>query len=143
MKVSVDESGILHVGSLRLGTEQIALRLTTSGGPGGQHANRTMSKVVVTFDHRVAPGISPRQRALLLAARTQPFTASSSTYRSQRQNREAALVRLGAKVAVALQPPPPRRPTKPTVASAQRRLNSKKHRGQQKRARRSHMDDDR
>jgi ribosome-associated protein len=141
MKVYVDESGILHVGALRLNSDQIVIRLTTSGGPGGQHANRTLSKVVVTLDHRTAPGISPRQRSLLLAARSVPFTASSSTFRSQRQNREAALMRLGAKLAEALQPPPPRRATKPTVASTRRRLDSKRHRSLQKRSRRSNADD--
>ncbi|MBU6234058.1 MAG: aminoacyl-tRNA hydrolase [Acidobacteria bacterium] len=141
MKVYLDERGVLHVGTLRLNADHFVIRVTTSGGPGGQHANRTMSKVVVTFDHRSAPGIAPRQRNQLLAVRTQPFTASSSTFRSQGQNREAALLRLGAKLAVALEPPTPRRPTRPTFSSTQRRLESKKHRAQQKRARRLNSED--
>ena len=141
MRVWIDDKGALRIGGLTLEAEAISVRATTSGGPGGQHANRSLTKIVVTFDHVNSDVLTARQRELLLAARAAPFRASSSTHRSQAQNREAALLRLGEKLAAVLSPPPPRRATKPTKSSVQRRLEGKRHVAERKRARR-HRDDD-
>lgn len=141
MRVWIDDKGTLHVGALSLGSEDVVVRATTSGGPGGQHANRSLTKIVVTFDHIKSEVVTSRQRDLLLTAREAPFQASSSTHRSQAQNREAALLRLGEKLAAALSPPPPRRATKPTKSSVQRRLEGKRHIAERKKARRQRGDD--
>lgn len=141
MRVWVDEKGVLHVGSLLLGGNDLVIRATTSGGPGGQHANRSLTKIVVSFDHTTSEALTTRQRELLLAARTAAYQASSSTHRSQALNREAALLRLGEKLANVLSPPPPRRATKPTKSSVQRRLDGKRHVAERKKARRERGDD--
>lgn len=141
MKVWIDDQRNLHVGSVLIRADDIHIRATTSGGPGGQHANRSLTKIVVTYDHRVAPGLTSRQRALLIASRELPFQSSSSTFRSQSQNRDAAMLRLGERLAEALTPAPPRRATKPTKSSVQRRLTSKKKVAERKQSRR-HRDDD-
>jgi ribosome-associated protein len=141
VRVWIDDKGSLRVGGLVLGADAVTIRATTSGGPGGQHANRSLTKIVVVFDHTSSSILTPRQQELLLAARETPFQASSSTHRSQAQNREAALLRLGEKLAAVLSPPPPRRATKPTKSSVQRRLEGKRHVADRKRARRNRGDD--
>ena len=141
MRVWIDDKGQLHVGSLVLGSDDVVVRATTSGGPGGQHANRSHTKIVVTFDHSRSTVLSPRQRDMLLAARDTPFRTSSGTLRSQAQNRDAALMRLGEQLAAALTPPPPRRATKPTKSSVQRRLDGKRQVAARKKSRRQRGDD--
>ena len=141
MRVWIDDKETLHVGGIVIRTDDVVIRATTSGGPGGQHANRSLTKIVVVFDHRTSSVLTSRQRTLLLSARESPFHASSSTHRSQKQNREAAMLRLGEKLAVVLHPAPPRRATKPTRSSVQRRLDGKRHVADRKRARRTRDDD--
>lgn len=139
-RVEVDDAGGLVLGDLAVvPAEEIEVRATTSGGPGGQHANRSLTKVVVTF--RVAPSsLTPSQRARVEAALGPVVRASAGRFRSQAQNREAALVQLGDRLAAALTPRRARRPTRPTRASVERRLEEKKARARTKAGRRSPED---
>jgi ribosome-associated protein len=127
---------------LDLPLAEISWRATTSGGPGGQHANRTLSRVEVSFDVEASATLGPRQRARLHEKLGPVVRASSSETRSQARNRELALQRLAAKLSAGLQVDPDRRPTRPTRASKVRRVESKRRRSQTKQRRRAPGDDD-
>ncbi len=121
--------------------EEIAFRVTTSGGPGGQHANRSLTRVVVSFDVAASSALSDDEKAAVEAAFGSVVRSSASRFRSQRQNRVAALNQLGAKLAEALAPPTPRRATKPTRAAKARRIDDKRARGRLKEQRRRPEED--
>ena len=128
--------------SLSLPMSEVTWRATTSGGPGGQHANRTLSRVEVQFEVNASTTLGPRQRARLLE-RYGPFVrASASDSRSQVRNRQLALERLGEKLAEGLRVDPARRPTRPTKGSQVRRVEAKRRRSDIKRNRRSPGDQD-
>jgi len=115
--------------------EELEWRFTASGGPGGQHANTSNTRVEVRFDIEGSPSLGPRQRARLLA-RLGPVTrATASERRSQLQNRELARERLRQKLAAALHVERPRVATRPSKAAKQARLDDKRRQGQRKRAR--------
>jgi len=115
---------------------EIDLRVSRSSGPGGQHANVTASRVQASFDIAGSPSLTDSQRSRLLARLGPRPTAVAQDTRSQTRNREIALERLRARLAAALVRRPPRRRTKPTRASRERRLGGKRQRSEVKRARR-------
>jgi ribosome-associated protein len=115
---------------------EILLRASRSSGPGGQHANVTASRVEASFDVRASPSLSEAQRARLLARAGPRVVAIAQDEGSQRRNRELALARLSERIARALLVPKPRRPTRPTVASRERRLETKRRGSERKRERR-------
>lgn len=119
--------------SLPLG--EIELRTSRSSGPGGQHANVTASRVEAVFDVAASPTLEERQRARLLARLGPVVTAVAQDARGQSRNRELALERLAAKLAAGLRVRRKRRPTKPSRASRQRRLDQKRRTGEKKRGR--------
>jgi ribosome-associated protein len=121
---------------LALPLAEVELRTSRSSGPGGQHANVTASRVEAVFDVAASAALDERQRARLLERAGAVVTAVAQDARSQSRNRELALERLAAKLAAALVVPRRRRPTKPTKASRQRRLQSKRQLGERKRGRR-------
>jgi ribosome-associated protein len=127
---------------LAIPLSEIAWRATTSGGPGGQHANRTLSRVEVEFDVVNSPSLGPRQRARLLEKLGPVVRASAADSRSQARNRQLALERLATKLSEGLRVDPDRRPTRPTKASKVRRVEQKRRRAQTKRQRRTPGDDD-
>ena len=121
--------------------DEIEWRATTSGGPGGQHANRTSSRVEVRFDVDGSRTLGPRQRARLRERFGPVVRAGASDDRSQARNRQVALERLAARLADGLRVDPTRRPTRPTMGSKERRLQAKRRRSQVKRQRRPGDDD--
>lgn len=127
--------------SLVIPSAEITWRATTPGGPGGQHANRTSSRVEVRFDVARSRALGPRQRARLLERLGPVVSASASDERSQARNRQLALARLAERLAAGLRVAPPRRPTAPSKAARARRLEDKRRRGARKRERRSGLDD--
>ncbi len=127
---------------LDLPLSEITWRATTSGGPGGQHANRTLSRVEVEFDVGASSVLGPRQRQRLLERVGPVVRASAAESRSQARNRQLALERLAARIAAALRIETPRRATRPTRSSQMRRVESKRRRGEVKRGRRRPGDDD-
>jgi ribosome-associated protein len=112
------------------------LRASRSSGPGGQHANVTASRVEASFDVLASPSLSESQRARLLARAGPRVVAIAQDERSQTRNRELALARLSDRIARALVVPKPRRPTRPTAASRERRLAAKRRGAERKLGRR-------
>ncbi|HEU4945342.1 MAG TPA: alternative ribosome rescue aminoacyl-tRNA hydrolase ArfB [Solirubrobacterales bacterium] len=115
---------------------EIELRASRSSGPGGQHANVTASRVEAVFDVEASRALDARQRDRLLGRGGALITAVSQDARGQARNRELALKRLAEKIAAGLDEPVRRRPTRPTRASRERRLEEKRRAGERKRGRR-------
>jgi ribosome-associated protein len=128
---------LLRVGrELAIPLAEIALRTSRSSGPGGQHANVTASRVEASFDVRASAALSELQRERLLARAGERVTAIAQDARSQTRNRELALARLSERLERALATPRKRRPTRPTAASRERRLQAKRRDATRKRERR-------
>ena len=121
---------------------EITLRASRSSGPGGQHANVTASRVEAVFDVEASEALDEGQRARLLEKLGPVVSAVAQDARSQARNRELALQRLAEKIAAGLVVPRRRRATKPTAASRQRRLETKRRAGERKQARRKPSMDD-
>jgi ribosome-associated protein len=115
---------------------EIELRTSRSGGPGGQHANVTASRVEAVFDVAASQALGERQRERLLIRVGPRVTAVAQDARSQTRNRELALRRLRAKLAAALFVPKRRRATRPSPGARERRLAEKRRRSERKRQRR-------
>jgi ribosome-associated protein len=115
---------------------EIELRASRSSGPGGQHANVTASRVEAVFDVEASSTLDGGQRARLLDRVGSTVTAVAQEARGQARNRELALARLAEKIAAGLVVPRRRRPTGPSRAARQRRLEGKRHTGERKRGRR-------
>jgi ribosome-associated protein len=115
---------------------EIVIRVSRSSGPGGQHANVTASRVEASFDVLASPSLSESQRARVLARTGPRVVAVAQDERSQIRNRELALRRLAERLARALAVPRKRRPTRPTAASRERRLQAKRRATDRKRGRR-------
>lgn len=127
--------------SLRIPLNEIIIRASTSGGPGGQHANRTQSRIEVSFDVAASASLGPRQRARLLERLGPVVRAAAGDERSQARNRQLALERLAAKLQDGLKVETPRRPTRPTRGSVTRRLDAKRQQSRRKQHRRPADDD--
>ena len=109
---------------------EVTVRTSRSSGPGGQHAN------VTVFDVTASRALSEEQRARLMARCGPRITAVAQEARSQARNRELALERLRQRIARGLHVHRPRRATKPGRGARERRLETKRRRGQTKRGRR-------
>ena len=134
---------VLRVGrSLVIPPEELEWRFTTSGGPGGQHANRSSTRAEVRFDVAASASLGPRQRARLLERIGPVVRASASEERSQARNRALALDRLAIRLAAALAVRRPRKPTAPTASSVERRMESKRRRAAIKRGRSRRPEED-
>ena len=122
---------------------ELRWRFSRSSGPGGQSVNTSDSRVELSFDVAGSPSLGPTYRSRALQRLSSRLvdgvvTVAAETERSQLRNRELARERLTQLLAEATAPPPPpRRPTKATKASKQRRLDSKRKRGDTKRLRRA------
>jgi ribosome-associated protein len=123
-------------GRLAIPLAEITLRTSRSSGPGGQHANVTASRVEAVFDVLASTSLSDIERARLLARAGPRVVAVAQDSRSQTHNRELALARLSERLARALVSPKRRRPTRPTAASRERRLDAKRRAAERKRQRR-------
>jgi ribosome-associated protein len=121
--------------------DEIELRVTTSGGPGGQHANRALTKVVAAFRVESSAALHDADKRRIIESLGPVVRSSASRFRSQGQNRQAALDQLAEKLAAALTPRTPRRATKPTKGAVVRRVDEKKQRGRLKEQRRRPVDD--
>ena len=129
--------GVLRVTrTVAIPLAELDWRFTPSGGPGGQHANRSNTRAEVRFDVAGSPSLGPAPRARLLERLGPVVRVMADDERSQLRNRELALRRLQATLAEALRVERTRRPTAPTRASTQRRLEHKRRRSELKRGRR-------
>ncbi len=123
--------------------DEIAFSADTSGGKGGQHANRSSTRVELRFDVRGSAALSARQKALLAEALGPRLTAEgvlrvvSARERSQLRNRRVAMARLAELIARGLERPRARTATRPTLASRRKRVEAKKLRARTKAERRA------
>src|SRR5580692_173435 len=106
--------------SLRIPLEELSWRFTGSGGPGGQHANTSNTRVELVWDIAASTAVSDAQRERLVAKLGAVVRVVASGERSQIRNRELAMARLEERVAKALHVAPSRRPTRPTRGSQER-----------------------
>jgi ribosome-associated protein len=115
---------------------EIELRASRSSGPGGQHANTAETRVEAVLDVRATTALSETQRRRVLAKAGPVLRAVAQDERSQLRNRELAVERLVERLREALRVERRRRPTKPTAAARERRLEAKKRRAEKKKLRR-------
>jgi ribosome-associated protein len=115
---------------------EIELRYSRSSGPGGQHAQKTETRVEAVFDVDASETLSDAQKLRLMKKAGPVVRAVAQDERSRTRNRELALERLATAIRAGLRVQRKRRPTSPTAAARQRRLEEKKRRGRTKRLRR-------
>ncbi|WP_228708081.1 alternative ribosome rescue aminoacyl-tRNA hydrolase ArfB [Amycolatopsis keratiniphila] len=124
---------------------ELSERFSRSSGPGGQGVNTTDSRVELSFDVAGSASVPEHLRARMLDRLSSRLvdgvvTIAASEHRSQLMNREAARARLVMLLTDASAPPAAkRRPTKPSRGSKERRLASKKRRGEVKKSRRGEV----
>ena len=122
--------------SVSLPRSEIELRFSRSSGPGGQHAQKSDTRVEASFDVEASSALSQAQKRRVIAKAGPVLRAVAQDERSQWRNRELATERLVESLREALRVPRRRRPTKPTKASRERRLEAKRRRSDTKRLRR-------
>jgi ribosome-associated protein len=124
--------------SVAVPEEELEVQFARSGGPGGQHANTSSTKVELRFDLDASRALSDGQKARIRSRLGKRITKEgvlvlqSSEYRSQTRNREAVLARFANLLREALRPTKQRKKTRPTRASKERRLEAKRRTAQKK-----------
>ena len=131
-----DPSRVRVSPTLVIPASELAWRFSRSGGPGGQHANTSDTRAEVRFDIARSPSLGPRQRARLLERVGPELRVVADDERSQARNRSLALQRLCAQLEAALRVQPSRRATRPSRASVERRLDTKRRQSARKANRR-------
>jgi ribosome-associated protein len=132
--LQIDDQVSIPLGELRF-------RYARSGGPGGQHVQRTETKVELLFDVANSPSLDEAQRLRLidrLGSRVDSegvLHLTSQAGRSQLENRKDVVERFQHLLAAALRPRKKRRATRPSAQARQRRLDAKRRRGHIKRLR--------
>jgi ribosome-associated protein len=115
---------------------EIRLRTSRSSGPGGQHAQKSETRVEAVFDVESSTALSEAQKKRVIAKAGPVLRAVAQDERSQLRNKELATARLVEALREALRVPRHRVPTKPSKAAKERRLESKKRRSATKQLRR-------
>jgi ribosome-associated protein len=116
---------------------EILLRTSRSSGPGGQHAQKSETRVEAVFDVEASSALSDAQKKRVLAKAGPVLRAVAQDERSQLRNKELATERVVEALREALRVPRHRVPTKPSKAAKERRLESKKRRSDTKKLRRA------
>jgi ribosome-associated protein len=134
---AMDGESIRVTRSVTIPVSEIELRFSRSSGPGGQHAQKSETRVMATFDVEASTGLTSTQKARVLRRAGPVLRAVAQDERSQARNRELAVERVVAALREALKVPRRRRPTRPTAAARERRLEQKRRRSKTKQLRRA------
>ncbi|MCB1008623.1 MAG: aminoacyl-tRNA hydrolase [Solirubrobacterales bacterium] len=127
----------LHLGAgIFVPIDEVEIRASRSSGPGGQHANKTESRIEASFDVRASASLTDAQKERIATRLGERVTAVAQDARSQTRNRALAVERLRAKLLDALAPRKARRATRPSRAATERRLNAKRRQAERKQERR-------
>lgn len=132
---------------LEIPRDELLLKATRSGGPGGQHVNTSSTRIELVWDVASSPSLDESTRAHLLSRLATRLDTQgrlrlvAQAERSQYRNREEVLERFAEILMRALVVPKARKATKPSRASKLRRLDAKKHRGALKRDRKAPSDE--
>jgi ribosome-associated protein len=135
MPAMADES-IRVTRTVSIPRSEVELRFSRSSGPGGQHAQKSDTRVEAVFDVEASSSLSDAQKRRVLERAGPVLRAVAQDERSQWRNRELALERLAETLREALKVQRRRRATKPSNAAVKRRLEEKRRRGETKRLRR-------
>jgi ribosome-associated protein len=135
-----DSESIRVTRSVVLPRSEIELRTSRSSGPGGQHAQKSETRVEAVFDVEASNALSEAQKRRVVAKAGPVLRAIAQDERSQLRNKDLATERLVEALREALRVPRRRVPTKPSAASRERRLEQKKRRSQVKKLRRQPPD---
>ena len=122
--------------SVSIPRNEFELRFSRSSGPGGQHAQKSDTRVEAVFDVEASSALSEAQKRRVVAKAGPVLRTVAQDERSQWRNRELAVERLVEALRAALKVERRRRPTAPTKASRERRLDQKRRQGEKKRLRR-------
>jgi len=133
---AMDSESIRVTRSVALPRDEIELRFSRSSGPGGQHAQKSETRVEALFDVEASSALTAVQKRRVIAKAGPRLAAVAQDERSQLRNRELAVERLVEKLRAALKVERKRVPTKPSAAARKRRLETKKRRSETKRLRR-------
>jgi ribosome-associated protein len=134
---AMDGESIRVTRSVTLPRSEIELRFSRSSGPGGQHAQKTESRVEAVFDVDASSALTERQKRRVAEKAGPVLRAVAQDERSQWRNRELATERLVDQLRAALRVERTRVPTRPSKAAKERRLEQKRRRSETKRLRRA------
>lgn len=132
---------------VRIPMHEIVLTAISGGGPGGQHVNKSATRIALQWNVRTTQALRDEQRERVLTQLASRLDTDgqlrivAGEYRSQQQNRRAALARLQQLIARALVVPRVRRATRPSRGAVQERLTDKRKRAETKRQRRRDHDE--
>jgi ribosome-associated protein len=134
--VVMDGESIRVTRGVSIPVSEIELRFSRSSGPGGQHAQKSETRVEAIFDVESSGALSTRQKARVAQKAGTVLRAIAQDERSQARNRELAVERVVEQLREALKVERRRVPTRPSAQSRERRLESKRRRAEIKRLRR-------
>jgi ribosome-associated protein len=137
----MDGESIRVTRSVVLPLGEVGFRTSRSSGPGGQHAQKSETRVEALFDVEASAALTDAQKRRVVSRAGPVVRAVAQDERSQARNRELALDRLVKQLRAALRVERRRVPTKPTAASRERRLEEKRRRSKTKRLRRARPED--
>jgi ribosome-associated protein len=126
--------------TVELPLSEVVFRTSRSSGPGGQHAQKTETRVEALFEVERSEALSDAQKRRVINRAGPTLRSVAQDERSQARNRQLALERLVAQLREALRVPRKRRPTKPSKAAVERRLDEKRRRSRLKRLRANESD---
>jgi ribosome-associated protein len=132
---AMERESIRVTRSVSLPVSEIAIRVSRSSGPGGQHAQKSSTRVEAVFDVEASGALTDTQKRRVLARTGPVLRAIAQDERSQLRNRELAVERLAEKLRAALAVPRRRVPTRPGAAARERRMTEKKRRSRVKKLR--------
>lgn len=142
----MDDNTLFIHDNLQIPLTEFDVRFSTSSGPGGQHANRSATRVILSFNVKTSLSLSENDRTYLLKKLASQLTNDGilqihvQDSRSQHRNRELALERMQFILQEGLKRPKKRKRTKPSRAMQERRLEKKRQNSEKKSRRRWRWD---